>query len=162
MRTFITFILVAFLGFISYAQDMGKPLQENKAQHGHNGKKHPSKEEIQSQKIAYFTQELRLTPAEAQKFWPVYNQGWERAEQARHNINSSLRKLHDALKAEEKVSDNEIKKLMENYFTACKEEIRYQSEFFDELSKVVPVEKAAKTFSLEERFRIMLIKQLRR
>ena len=51
---------------------------------------------------------------------------------------------------------------MDNYFKACNEEIKIQSELFEDLTKVLPVEKAAKTFSLEERFRVMLIKQLRR
>ena len=51
---------------------------------------------------------------------------------------------------------------MNNYFKACDEEITLQSKNFEELSKVLPVDKAAKTFSLEERFRIMLIRHLRK
>ena len=31
-------------------------------------------ERIQSYKIALFTRRLNLTPAEAEKFWPVYNE----------------------------------------------------------------------------------------
>ena len=31
-------------------------------------------EKIQALKIAFITQKLQLTPDEAQKFWPVYNQ----------------------------------------------------------------------------------------
>ena len=37
-------------------------------------KKENRKEQIESQKIAFFTAELELTPEEAQLFWPVYNQ----------------------------------------------------------------------------------------
>ena len=51
---------------------------------------------------------------------------------------------------------------MNNYFKACEEEISVQSDSFEEISKVLPVHKAAKTFSLEEKFRVMLIKQLRK
>ena len=32
------------------------------------------KEKIQALKVAFITQKLRLTAAEAEKFWPVYNQ----------------------------------------------------------------------------------------
>ena len=58
------------------------------AQHGpHAGeKKYPTHEEILSQKIAFFTQELDLTPEEAQQFWPVYNAGWKKAETVRREI----------------------------------------------------------------------------
>ena len=34
-------------------------------------------ERIQAEKIAFITQELDLTPEEAQVFWPVYNQCWK-------------------------------------------------------------------------------------
>jgi hypothetical protein len=70
--------------------------------------------------------------------------------------------LHNALKAETPASDAEIKDLMGSYFKACEEEIAIQSKNFEEISKVLPVDKAAKTFSLEERFRIMLIRHLRK
>jgi hypothetical protein len=32
------------------------------------------RENIESMKIAYLTKKLNLTPDEAQKFWPVFNQ----------------------------------------------------------------------------------------
>jgi hypothetical protein len=32
------------------------------------------RERIKAQRIAFITQRLALTPDEAQKFWPVYNQ----------------------------------------------------------------------------------------
>jgi hypothetical protein len=34
----------------------------------------PAGEKIQALKIAFITQKLQLTPDEAQKFWPIYNQ----------------------------------------------------------------------------------------
>lgn len=125
-------------------------------------KRFPSREELQSQKIAFFTQELELTPEEAQKFWPVYNAGNKKVHAARKQINMSLKELNNTIKAEDKASDSQVKSLMNNYFKACEEEIEAQSEMFDELAKVLPVEKAAKTFTLEERFRVMLIRQLKR
>lgn len=166
MKHIIVTILVSLLtGSIGYAQQFptpgrgpefeGKQMQQER-------RKFPTKEELQSQKIAFFTQELELTPQEAQKFWPVYNEGNKKLHAARKQINVSLKDLNNALKDEEKVSDAQIKSLMNNYFKACEEEIEVQSELFEEISKVVPVEKAAKTFSLEERFRVMLIRQLRR
>lgn len=134
--------------------------QESPEQHGK--KKFPSREEIQSQKIAFFTQELNLTPEEAQVFWPVYNETTKKLHSARKSINGCLKELQNALNSETPASDSQIKSLMDKYLKACEEEIDIQSETFEELSKVVPVHKAAKTFSLEERFRVMMIRQLRR
>ncbi|MEN9333833.1 MAG: hypothetical protein RLY35_1013 [Bacteroidota bacterium] len=45
------------------------------AQPDHHGppKNGPSKEKIESLRRAYYTQELNLSPTEAEKFWPIYN-----------------------------------------------------------------------------------------
>jgi hypothetical protein len=51
---------------------------------------------------------------------------------------------------------------MEKYFNALKEEVKIQEETYNAITKVLPVKKAAKTSTLEEKFRVMLIKQLRR
>lgn len=51
-------IIIATFGFISFVQ----------AQKG-NGR-----EKIRALKVAFITQKLNLTPSEAEKFWPVYNQ----------------------------------------------------------------------------------------
>ena len=153
-----SFIIVALLVLLS------GNIQELRADGGKAGRpqQHPSYEEIQMQKIAFFTQELELTPEEAQKFWPVYNAASKKTQAAKKQINICLKNLHNALKAETPASDAEIKNLMGSYFKACEEEIAIQSKNFEEISKVLPVDKAAKTFSLEERFRIMLIRHLRK
>ena len=169
MRTILaTIILSLMFGFSAFAQQ--RPDHEQHPKHtppqvvDRAGKpdRFPSKEELQSQKIAFFTQELELTPEEAQKFWPVYNAVSKKTQAAKKQINICLKNLHNALNAETPASDSDIKLLMNNYFKACEEEIDLQAKNFEELSKVLPVDKAAKTFSLEERFRIMLIRHLRK
>lgn len=163
----ISILILILAGSTSFAQERPEPQQENQGtvkqhQHQQEKKKYPSREELQSQKIAFFTQELDLTPEEAQKFWPVYNEAGKKLQAARKEINMCLKELHTALKSETPASDAEIKLLMGKYFKACEAEIETQSDNFEEIAKIIPVHKAAKTFSLEERFRVMLIKQLRR
>ena len=162
--TIATIILSLLFGISSYAQGgFHRPKHDAPGvQQEMPEKKFPTKDEIQSQKIAFFTQELDLTPAEAQTFWPVYNACWKNSEAARREINKSLKELNEALKQEPALSDSDIKVLMNKYFRACEEEIKINTQSFEELTKVLPVSKAAKVFSLEEKFRIMLIRHLRR
>lgn len=162
--TIATIILSLLFGISSYAQGgFHRPKHDAPGvQQEMPEKKFPTKDEIQSQKIAFFTQELDLTPTEAQTFWPVYNACWKNSEAARREINKSLKELNEALKQEPALSDSDIKVLMNKYFRACEEEIKINTQSFEELSKVLPVSKAAKVFSLEEKFRIMLIRHLRR
>ena len=59
----IFLIASAFTVTVTQAQHGGgPPMSEEK------------REEIESMKVAFLTKKLELTPEEAQKFWPVYNQ----------------------------------------------------------------------------------------
>lgn len=43
----------------------------------------PSEEQLQAIKIGWLTKKLELTPDEAQKFWPIYNQYTDEVKKAR-------------------------------------------------------------------------------
>ena len=177
MKLAISTLIVSFLMSVaSYAQTVQRESQcpaaetvqpqeqikNDSSQEEHGKKKYPTREEILSQKIAFFTQELDLSPQEAQKFWPVYNEGWKKIHEAHKKVNKTLKEINSALAAEPSASDKEIDTLMEKYFNALKAEAQIQEETYNAISKVLPVKKAAKTCTLEEKFRVMLIKQLRR
>lgn len=121
----------------------------------------PSYEDIQMQKVAFYSSELQLTPEEAQKFWPLYNELWQKRENARKESMGALRSLMDKLNSDPNVSDSEIKKLSEIYLANQAMESELLNEYFDKFQKILPVKKAAKIFYAEEKFRRMLIKQLR-
>lgn len=59
------------------------------------GRRHNSKDfqNFKAEKIAFITEAIELTPAEAQKFWPVYNElekaKWEQISE-RHDLEKSL------------------------------------------------------------------------
>ena len=151
-KTIIILLLALFANLGAIAQER-PPMGE---------RKYPTPDEILSQKIAFFTQELSLTPEEAQKFWPVYNAGWKKAEPAIKEIFSTIKEINETLKQEPAASDAKINALMEKYFKALQAESAINAETYAEVSKVIPLAKAAKAFTLEEKFRRMLIRQLRR
>jgi hypothetical protein len=90
-------------------------------------------EKIQALKIAFITNKLQLTPDEAQKFWPVYNQY--------DNEIRNLPKGGDVIPTEEKLLD--IRK-------------KYKPAF----EKVVGPQKLNRLFNAERDFRDVLIRRL--
>ncbi len=121
----------------------------------------PDEETIQMQKIAFYTSELKLTPKEAEKFWPLYNEYWDARMNAHKEAIKAIRQLNKALADEKVESDSEIKRLSELYLANYSAEADLLSEYFTKFQKILPIRKAAKIFSTEEKFRRMLIKQLR-
>lgn len=67
MRTMKTIITVAILLAGMFALNAQAPQQPPHEQGGKG-------EKIEALRIAFITQQLNLTPTEAQKFWPIYNQ----------------------------------------------------------------------------------------
>lgn len=123
--------------------------------------KQVSGEEIQLQKIAFYSQQLELTTEEAQKFWPLYNEYWAECGKARSRTMKSLKALNNATSAESKATDEEVNRLAQEYLANLNAESEIPLHYFDKFVKVMPVKKAAKIFYVEEKFRRMLIKQFR-
>ena len=111
-----------------------------------------------SEKIAFLTVETGITPEEAQTFWPVYNEINKKKDEAMHNVFKTYKNLEDALKAGK--SEKEIERLMEDYIEALETQKEIDSEAVEKYRKVLPVEKVAKLYIGEEKFRRQHIRKL--
>ena len=76
MATFLGLIVMLTLNLISQEERHERPMGENK-------------EKLKAHKIAFITDRLQLTPAEAEKFWPVYNEH-EAAMETMHKVSGKL------------------------------------------------------------------------
>lgn len=91
---------------------------------------------VQALKIAFITQRLQLTSAEAEKFWPVYNQYEREIRELR------TERSEDPLENEEKLLN--IRK-------------KYKTSF----EKILGPQKLNQLYNAERDFRTILIKQLK-
>lgn len=146
----------------------------------------PDFEQIMSQKIAFFTKELDLSTAEAEKFWPVYNE-YSKAQCAAHAESmKALKALKKAIRSYQKAAcandagckdgkanvrsgqevkpatEKEIDELAQKYIKAQEQEKVILANYYPKFKNVLPVSKAAKIFSIEEKFRSFLIKGLKK
>ena len=110
------------------------------------------KERIQSEKIAFITLELDLTPEEAQVFWPVYNQIENRKGESQKAVMTSYKALLEALKSET-ATEKEINKLLDEYLAAKLAQKDSSKDDAAKFRKVLPGKKVAKLYVAEEKFR---------
>lgn len=119
----IYFILTIFVALTNAV--IAQPLDDDKKQ----------QDNIEALKVAFISKELELTPEEAQKFWPIYNQySKELAVASKDNI--------DVLDRDEKVLN--VRK-------------RYKEQFV----KVLGQPRINKMYGAEGRFHKILIKAMR-
>ncbi len=113
------------------------------------------KERVNAQKIAYITMELELTTEEAQAFWPVYNKFSAQNAELGSAVMTAFRELGKALK------DNEdVEAKLDAYTKALDARTTNNVEAAKEYKKVLPVEKVAKLFMADEKFRFQQIERL--
>ncbi|HMZ46244.1 MAG TPA: hypothetical protein PLU36_05525 [Chitinophagaceae bacterium] len=93
-------------------------------------------EKVQALKVAYMTQVLKLTPQEAQSFWPVYNTYFEESKKARmNNTNDELKYQEEALNIKKKYKP-EFKKIL-NDESRANLVFKAERDFLVELQKEV-------------------------
>lgn len=98
-----------------------------------------------------FTRVLKLSPEEAQGFWPVYNEYSEKREQA---MDMRPGKQLDQM------SDAEVEEQIKRHFEFKQREIDLEKELYQKLRKVLPSRKIAKLPMAEREFRESLVKKL--
>lgn len=117
------------------------------------------KQRMQSEKIAFLTMEIGLTPEEAQNFWPIYNQISESLDKAMFETFNSYMELEKALN--DNKSDKEISKCLEKYLTALGKQDEIRENSVSQYKKILSERKLAKIFVAEEKFRRQHIRRLR-
>lgn len=123
------------------------------------GERYQSKREmIRSYKIAFITDRLALTPEEAQKFWPLYNEyeGHRETIQREMFKDDTLDDLNIDLLTEEEATE-----IADNQIIKAQKLLDLRKEYHIEFKSVLPVKKVLKLYQAERDFQHELIKKLR-
>ncbi|PTX62854.1 hypothetical protein C8N46_102254 [Kordia periserrulae] len=142
MKRYITLLLVCFGLSFGIAQP----------QHGE------IREKIKKLRIAYFTENLDLTPQEAQQFWPVYN--------AYDDVNHKLRvrelnNIKRDIKENPDMSEAEASKILDRIEAIEKQVYENDVELTSKLRKFLPAKKIIRLKKAERDFNKKLMKQFR-
>ena len=109
-------------------------------------------EKMKSEKIAFITTELELTPEEAQVFWPVYNQIAEEARKSNKTAAEAFKALTDALE-DKSATDDQINKLLDEYLAAKLAKKDSEKSEVEKYRKVLPAKKVAKLVAFTSKIR---------
>ncbi len=111
-------------------------------------------ERYRTEKISFLTDKLELTPAEAQKFWPIYNElerkRWE-AQKCRRDLEVKVKE------AEESLSDKEVIELTKDFTGNMEKEGALMVKYNEEFLKILPPQKVLRLYKAENEFRMYMI-----
>lgn len=113
---------------------------------------------MDSYKIAFFTRRLNLTPAEAEKFWPVYNEYDNKRIKLQHERAATIRQVNQN---ENRMSDSEIIKAADRLVALQVEEAALTEALHKRLKEILPPVKVLRVYQAENMFRNQLLNDLR-
>lgn len=117
-----------------------------------------NREDIESMKIAYLTKKLDLTPDEAKKFWPVFNQFSDELK----NVRSNRRKTgRDAKEDFDNLSDKELEKIVDGDIAMRQQELDVIKKYNSQFKQVLPMKKVAALYRAEDDFKRELLEKIK-
>ena len=117
---------------------------------------HQKSEKIKAMKVEFITAKLELTPAEAEKFWPVYNEFTDKMQ----TIAKKRRKKMQANKDKE-LSDKEVNELIEFNFDTEQKMLDLKRDYDKKFKSILPVQKVGKLYQAEMQFKHELLRKMR-
>jgi len=117
----------------------------------------PNLEKLKAYKIAFFTKRLDLTPQEAEKFWPVYNEFQSRKlhlQQERVLIGKTVNVNGSTM------SEKELTDLGDKWIDLEVEEAALSREFHSKVKTILPPIKVVRLYQAENQYRLQLLNEL--
>lgn len=118
-------------------------------------------ERIEALKTKYITEELDLSPAEAQQFWPVYNQYRKELESIHNRRERDFKRSQMAREWDSK-SDQELWDFINQELEDQEKIAKLKKQYLKEFAQAVGQRKAATYFRVETEFHRKLMRQLSR
>lgn len=113
-------------------------------------------EKVQAAKVAFITSKLSLSTAQAQNFWPVFNE----FESARRKIRFQLKGLQRELKNSQQ-NEEQAKANIRKRFTLRQEELDLEKLYAEKFMKVLSASQVADLYESEKEFTKLLLNRLK-
>ena len=112
---------------------------------------------LNAYKIAFFTRRLNLTPREAEKFWPVYNEfqnNRNKIQQERGQLNRNFNQEASLM------SDEQLSAAGDKLIELEVRETELAVTFHKQLKGILPPIKILRLYQAENQYRMQLLKEL--
>jgi hypothetical protein len=113
---------------------------------------------LQQQKVNFFTENLQLTPTESGQFWPVYNDYQNRRDKITRDRNTLL-KYFESNKTN--LTEAEAAELIGKYLAFQQEETRLLESYTKKFQEFLPARKVMRIYIVELEFKKWLLENLR-
>jgi hypothetical protein len=122
-----------------------------------HGQGQEAREKIEAAKIALITERLELTPEQAQKFWPIYNE----LQQKQQSIAQEFRNARENFDPK-KATEEENRQMLELGMQLKERKLQMEQEYSQRMLRVISSRQLMNLRKAEDDFRQMLMERVRR
>ncbi len=144
-------IIYAFIFALTFTASLSAQIGNDEENYTKRQEKMQSR--VESQKVAFITQKLDLSPTEAQNFWPLYNEFQSNMKDLRQKNRLDLQY--------DDINENEAKGFLDNLLKREQEELDLKKGYFEKLKTVLSAKKVAQLYILEKKFREEILANIR-
>ncbi len=113
-------------------------------------------QKIRAEKVAFLTHKLELTPGEAQKFWPVFNE----FEEKRFEIHMKRREMErETMDNLEGLNQEQLKKISLDFIGLFQREADLMKAYNEKFFQVLPAKKVVMLYDMENDFRSQILRE---
>jgi len=117
----------------------------------------PNRENLNSYKIGFFTKRLNLTPAEAEIFWPVYNEYQDQKSRLQLEKVLIIRNFNQN---ESILTDKQITESGDKLIGLIEQETALAVKFHNKLKEVLAPAKVLRFYQAENQYKAQLLNEL--
>lgn len=150
-RLFVSTILCIFVFLQADAQGQDSPRRGGPGNKAMN-------DQIQVERIAFFSEKVGLTTEEAQFFWPIYNEMDNKKTALFDEKSAIMRRFVDDT---DKINDKELDDLLNRLVIIQQQESQIPAEYHAKFRKVLPARKVMNLYVAEMQFRNYLLQKMR-
>lgn len=116
-----------------------------------------NREKMEAQRVAFITQELKLTPDEARLFWPLYNE----YDAKRHDLKKTFKGLDYYHTIDtDKLTEKDANQILDNQIIESQKFLDLRKEYHSKFRSVLPAVKVLKLYDAEREFQKILMEKL--
>jgi len=124
---------------------------------GDNARNQPDRrQKIETYKIGFITEKLNLTPQEAQKFWPVYNE----YQAKKQDIQKSMAWKYKDYRLSKEATEKQATELIDSSLIEMQANLNLARDYYGKLKAILPPQKIVLLFNAERQFRRELLQRL--
>lgn len=119
-------------------------------------KGHAQNNAVESARVAFISQKIELSPTQAEKFWPIFNE----LNNQRTDFKKAIRQIHHKMTLPSEQTNDKAKYYLDQIYQLKQKEATLEKDYYNRFLLVISAKQLADLFAAEREFQKILLKKV--